>query len=368
MSQESLKIVLKRICELQPNYSSENTPAMQERGELIRRSLTAEIRARSDFIIREMGTFGDDFNVGASDGIGRKTEAPWVRFYSKKMSPAPTEGYYFVIHFNRDGTALFLTVGCGSTTWNKGSLVPLSKEKLLEKTLMARGSIISEHGSVGEFADQIALNAKAPLPKTFEQATAIAKRVIYDEIDTTDFDSLISQSAVYLKTVYEAQKSGFDLTHADQVELEIQDIIKPQRKRQSGSQGFGLSAPQKKAVELQAMELTQVWLESNGYAVEDTSTNKPYDLLASKGSTTTKVEVKGTTSSDPSAILMTANEVNLHRSEKGSTTLAIVSEIKLVKSTPPTASGGKLEVLVGWDIDQWRTTPTAFRVERIKTE
>ena len=74
--------------------------------------------------------------------------------------------------------------------------------------------------------------------------------------------------------------------------------------------------------------------------------------------------MKGTTSSDPSAILMTANEVNLHRSEKGSTTLAIVSEIKLVKSTPPTASGGKLEVLIGWDIDQWQATPTAFRVER----
>ena len=366
MSQASLKVVLRRICQLQPSYSSENTPAMQERGELIRRSLTAEIESRSDFITPEMGTFGDDFNVGASDGIGRKTEAPWVRFCSQKMSPAPTEGYYFVIHFNRDGTALFLTVGCGSTTWKKGSLVPLSKEKLLEKTLMARGAIISEHGSVGEFADQIALNAKAPLPKTFEQATAIAKRVSYDEIDTTDFDRLLSQSAVYLRTVYDAQRSGFDLTHADQAELEIQDIIKPQRKRQAGSQGFGLSAPQKKAVELRAMELTQVWFESNGYDVEDTSTKKSYDLLASKDGTTTKVEVKGTTSSDPSAILMTANEVDLHRSEKGSTTLAIVSEIKLVKSTPPKASGGKLEVLIGWDIDQWRTTPTAFRVERDK--
>ena len=74
MSQESLKIVLKRICELQPNYSSENTPAMQERGELIRRSLTAEIRARSDFIIRKMDTFADRFNVGTTD---RTSPAFW---------------------------------------------------------------------------------------------------------------------------------------------------------------------------------------------------------------------------------------------------------------------------------------------------
>jgi len=364
VSQENLKTVLKRICELQPSYTSKNTPAMQERGKLIRQSLTSEIKLRSSLITHELGDFGNDFNVSASDGIGRKTEAPWVRFYSERMSPAPTEGYYFVIHFNRDGTALFLTVGCGSTSWKNGSLIPLNKAKLLEKTLMARSSIISEHGNLGDYVDKIELNANAPLPKTFEQATAIAKRISYNDIDETDFDRLLSQSAKYLQTVYEAQQSGFDLTHADQAELEIQDIIKPKRKKKSGGQGFGLSAPQKKAVELRAMELAQAWLENNGYKVKDTSANKPYDLLASKNSGETKVEVKGTTSRDPNAILMTANEVALHRLEKGSTTLAIVSEIKLVKSTPPTASGGKLEMMIGWDIDEWLATPTAFRVER----
>ena len=43
MSQKNLKTVLKRICELQPNYTSENTPAMQERGKLIRQSLKSKI-------------------------------------------------------------------------------------------------------------------------------------------------------------------------------------------------------------------------------------------------------------------------------------------------------------------------------------
>ncbi|MDB9851281.1 hypothetical protein OAC37_02630 [Amylibacter sp.] len=43
---------------------------------------------------------------------------------------------------------------------------------------------------------------------------------------------------------------------------------------------------------------------------------------------------------------------------------SLTSEIKLVKSTPPTASGGKLEMMIGWDIDEWLATPTAFRVER----
>jgi len=76
------------------------------------------------------------------------------------------------------------------------------------------------------------------------------------------------------------------------------------------------------------------------------------------------VEVKGTTSHDPSAILMTGNEVKLHRDNKGHTALAIVSAIKLQKGSTPEASDGNIEISSGWDIDKWITIPTAFRLEK----
>ena len=76
------------------------------------------------------------------------------------------------------------------------------------------------------------------------------------------------------------------------------------------------------------------------------------------------VEVKGTTSHDPSAILMTGNEVKLHRDNKGHTALAIVSAIKLPKGSTPEASDGNIEISSGWDIDKWITIPTAFRLEK----
>lgn len=58
---------------------------------------------------------------------------------------------------------------------------------------------------------------------------------------------------------------------------------------------------------------------------------KPFDILATNADAKIMVEVKGTTSEDPSSILMTANEVKLHNEKKGQTALAIVSAIKLPK-------------------------------------
>jgi hypothetical protein len=133
-----MKQTLKRICELQPFYSPDNTAEMKERGKLIRKELSAEISSIQALLTSKLGLYGTDFDISSSDGIGRKTEAPWVRFYSKRMSPKPTDGYYCVIHFKRDGSGCYLTLGCGSTSWNGGSLIPLKPEQLKIKTGIAR--------------------------------------------------------------------------------------------------------------------------------------------------------------------------------------------------------------------------------------
>lgn len=360
---EKLKKVLRRICELQPHWSKENTPEMQERGTLINKELTRELKTRERSLASKMGLYGSDFGVGSSDGMGSKTEAPWARFHSERMSPRASDGYYAVIHFKRDGSGLYLTLGCGSTSWVKGSLVTLKEELLKQKTEIARKIVVSEHGDLGSFIDQITLGVKNKLPKAFEQATVLSKFIGYEDINETNFEPLLEQLAIYLKSVYEGQSVGFDLTQADQQLIEIERTIKS-RKIVRGSQGFGLTAKEKKAVEICAMKVTEKWLKAHGYRTEDTSATKPYDLLATKDEQEIFVEVKGTTSTDPNAVLMTANEVNLHRENKGSSALAIVSSIKLHKGDEPRATEGLLDIQIGWDIDQWELTPTAYRVER----
>jgi hypothetical protein len=101
---------LLKICGLQPAYSPLNTEAMQERGRLIRQTLPAELRAMSPELRAALGPFEDEFDIGASDGIGRKTEAPWVRIFATSMSPTPRAGFYVVLHFAADGSAVFVTL------------------------------------------------------------------------------------------------------------------------------------------------------------------------------------------------------------------------------------------------------------------
>jgi len=130
----SIVDTLRRICELQPRYSSDNTAEMKERGNLIRHTLADQIRDLSPRLKPALANFGDELGVDASDGIGRKTEAPWVRFCNLTMSPDARTGFYSVNHFTADGTAAFITVGCGATQWTNGELRPFSDEDLASKT------------------------------------------------------------------------------------------------------------------------------------------------------------------------------------------------------------------------------------------
>ena len=156
---------LDKICSLQSKYSSSNTPDMQERGHLIRTELVQAIRDRLPTIQTAFDEVFDDLAVEGSDGIGRKTEAPWVRLFSKTMSPNPRDGFYLVIHFAANGAAVFFTVGCGSTVWRGGDLRPVSDEELKRRTSWARSVIEQRWKTIEPYQDQIILGANAPLPR-----------------------------------------------------------------------------------------------------------------------------------------------------------------------------------------------------------
>lgn len=337
---------------------------MKERGRLIRTVLTQELRNRLSTLQKAFDTVFDDLSVEGSDGIGRKTEAPWVRIFSATMSPNPREGFYLVIHFAADGSAVFVTVGCGSTVWSAGDLRPVSNEELQRRTSWARAVIEQRWNTLNPFQDQINLGAKAQLPKTFEKATAIARRLSIHELMDADIDQILFAAAERLSEIYLAQLDRRDVSQGDQDTDEVISIAKPLKKG-AKRQGFGLSAPERRAVEQRAMTLAINYFINAGYRCKDTSATESFDLYASKGNALYKVEVKGTTSDMCDSVLMTKNEVELHRREKGATALLIVSKIQLIRnSTQPLAEGGEIEALIGWDIDAWTTDAIAFQVSR----
>lgn len=360
-----LKEIIKRICEIQPKYSSSNTPEMQERGTLIRSDLTHELRGRLSELSRAFDPLFDDLAVDGSDGIGRKTEAPWVRLYSKTMSPTPREGFYIVIHFSADGAACFFTIGCGGTVWSGGDLRPISDEQLKAKTSWARSVIEQRWGTLMPFTDVIDLRARARLPRTFEKATAVARQISAESIDDFDLDGLLFAAAERLSAIYLAQLDQRDQAPGDQDALAITTIVKPLRLRMR-AQGIGLTALERKAVELRAMLLATRFLQSEGFTCDDKSAVESFDIFARRDGKALKIEVKGTISELCDSVLMTRSEVELHKREKGTTGLLIVSRIQLDRSTAmPSASGGVVEAFMNWDIDEWILEPIAFQVRRV---
>lgn len=337
---------------------------MKERGQLIRQTLVGELRDELPAFASDFGRYANDMNVEGSDGIGRKTEAPWTRIYATKMSPSAREGFYIVFHFAADGSAVFVTVGCGSTIWKDGDLSAISDEELASKTSWARQVIIDRWKTLDPFSKSMSLGAKADLPRTFEKATAISARIPFDDIEDDAVRHFLSLAIPRLIEIYDSQNIGRDVSPGEEAANEIAVISRPIAAAKKG-QGFSLSSTDRKAIEIRAMELAMEWLKSNGYAFSDKSATQSYDFLASQSGIDFFVEVKGTTSDECQTILMTRNEIDLHRKHKGKTALIIVSKIRLDRTkSPPSTSGGAVEVFWGWDIDEWRSEPIAFQLFR----
>lgn len=168
---------IRRVCTLQRSYPLRNTPEMQERGRLIRQTIREHIEELEPLLARALGEFGAEFRVTASDGIGRKTHAPWVRFACHSMSPSPQRGYYVVLHFSADGSAFWLTLGCGATTWDGNDFRPIEARELARRTRWARDVVTAHFGTLAPFEDEIMLGAGSALPEAFERATALARRM-----------------------------------------------------------------------------------------------------------------------------------------------------------------------------------------------
>lgn len=323
-----------------------------------------ELRSRLPALQKAFDGVFDDLAVEGSDGIGRKTEAPWVRIFSRTMSPNPREGFYLVIHFAANGSAIFITVGCGSTIWSGGDLRPVSNDELSKRTSWARFVIQQKWKTLSPFDDGINLGAKAALPRTFEKATAFAKRIAVLDLPTVDIDLLLFKAAERLSEIYLAQIEQRDLSPGDQDAGEIALLAKP-LKNVAGKQGRGLTFKERRIVELQAMALAIGYLAAKGFETQDTSATNSFDILAKKAGEELMIEVKGTTSDICDSVLMTKNEVMLHREYKGSTGLLIVSKIRLSRGDgEPIATGGEIEALLHWDIDKWISEPIAFQVSR----
>lgn len=359
-----MRELIREVLQLQLEFSSENTPAMERRGQLVRNFIPAELRQWQSVSADAVLPFKGRLNVQGKDGTGRKTFVPWIRVHSPELSPSAQKGWYVVFLFHANGGGVSLCVSHGSTSFNGRDFVPRSDEEVAQLMAWARGLLGTEARVLG-FQEGVDLGSSDGLSGPYERTTAFSKLYQVDALPTDEQLKIdLRQAVSLLGQIYHAIELGRApetvAPEVQEAQAQVEAIASPRRKLSSTSgQGFGLSAAQRKVVEERAMHLAREWLDANGYRdVEDVSAKRSCDYIAWKEGTEHIVEVKGTTAGF-GTILLTANEVDLHRSAHPLNLLIVVHDIDLLDMRT-TATGGTVKTIEAWQVDRAELRPLSY--------
>jgi hypothetical protein len=167
-----LKQAIEAVLALQHQWTAVKTEAMDSRGELIRNTIPRLLRPLADE--RGHEAFG-------SSGAGSNNRVPWVRIFRPDVSPSPQAGWYVVLLFAADGSAIFLSLIQGTTEWEKGRGTQIHPGVLSERSEQAR-SLLRDSGLDLHDLDQTIQLHDPGLGKGYERGTAFALRYAADSI------------------------------------------------------------------------------------------------------------------------------------------------------------------------------------------
>jgi len=349
------------VLELQKQYTSKNTTAMQRRGILIRKEIAASLNENLDRFKSKYEIAIDDLWVQGKDGDGNKAEIPWVRLASKELSPSATKGWYVVFLFSATGSNCYLSLGHASTTYDGDSIERRYQRALdpeVAEGLMRWGREKLHIADIKNPRLKFSRNleAKGNLAEAYDRTSLCGfeyrkEKIPTDEQIYSDVEFLLGLlSKVYLLQETDATIPGSESPeHQDAVAAITQaagrDLTGPRRQGRAR-----LPQEHKKVIEEHAVEVAMKLLEKKGFTnVKDVGKNHSYDIAAKLDGIDFYIEVKGTISLGEKVVL-TKNEVLLHRQEYPNNALIVVSQIDLDRSEPPLANGGKVLFISPWQI------------------
>lgn len=347
------------IIRLQPKWTADNTPEMERRGRLVRHTLRDDLLECRDALVGALGTYGADFAASGRDGTGRKALVPWTRIFSKRLSPSPQAGWYVVYLFHPDGEGVSLCLSHGSTTFDGSEFRSRSAQEAETLITWATGVVGEDVSSQPQVLFGLKLGT-ADLSAAYEQTTVCSR--FYPATALPSDDELLADLlwfSTMLRRLYAAHDAGATPSETGpevQQALDQSDrIASPLKQR---GQGFGLNAAARKAIELHAMQAARDWLTGEGFAFKDVSATDSCDFRAERNGEKWVIEVKGTTGG-PSGVLVTRNEVALHRSSYPRNALLVVHGIKLAEDGYST-SQGVLAAYSPWKVEDERLTAVCF--------
>jgi MoxR-like ATPase len=204
---EPFSEIMRRVLELQRSYSSSNTPEMELRGRLVR----DDGRRALHLLLSDPPSLSFSFNpeVEGRDGTGLKTRVPWLRIFDRTRSPKATAGWFIAYLFAADGSAVYLSLGQGTTTFEGGEFRSRSPAYLQQRAEWAR-SILASRGD-DRLLQEIALHDPGGLGPGYEQGNAFAYR--YDSETIPDDERLQADLRTMLEmldAIYAADEQTTD--------------------------------------------------------------------------------------------------------------------------------------------------------------
>lgn len=359
-----MRELFREVLDLQHQHSSENTPAMARRGQLIRNDIASTIRQWPSTSADAVFPFRGRLAVQGKDGTGLKTFVPWVRIYSPELSPSAQAGWYVVFLFRADGEGVALCLSHGSTRWDGADFKPRSASEAASLMNWGRAVVGDTAAAIG-MTPSVDLGSSERLSKAYESTTAFSKTYSVDALPTEDEIIRDTTAAVgLLGELYRALELGRapsstppEVVAAGEA---VAEVSRPNGSKPKGGQGFGLTAAERAVVEAHAMGTAHGWMTANGYSnIRDVHRTHSCDFLADKAGVEIHVEVKGTTSAFGS-ILLTANEVELHQSRHPDNVLIVVHNIDLLPMRTM-ASGGHVTAFEAWNIAETTLQPLSYQ-------
>jgi hypothetical protein len=359
-----LREAIGSVLALQTHYSFDNTVEMATRGDLIRGTIRNLLVAMTASLARAARLAESDVLIEGRDATGRKSEVPWVRFASNSRSPSATVGWYVVLLPRRDGAGVYLALAHGSAQFKGDYLVKRSDAELAKLVAWGRASLAEKLSLTSNLVVEVELAvSRNSIAKAYEKSCLAA--FFYDAMalpDDSHFERDLSVMAELLGDLYEAERLGkTPLSESPEVrdaERLAMEISRPGNR--VAGQGLALTSGERRAIELYAMAMAIAYLRSLGFQVTDKSSTESFDLLAERSGEVLKVEVKGTTGGLVS-ILLTANEVELHRQAYPFNALIVVHSIELTnRGEAPFAHKGELKAWLPWALNERRLRGVTF--------
>ena len=354
------------VLRLQLEFSSQNTPQMARRGDLIRNLIPGEMREWRAAKGAALLPYRGRLNVQGRDGTGLKTFVPWVRIHSPELSPSAQSGWYVVYLFRADGAGVSLAISHGSTRFDGREFKPRSAAEASVLMAWGRGLVKTQANRSG-FQDGIDLGSAEMLSKAYERTTAFSKFYTADALPSdTDLQADAETAVGFLGELYRAIELGrspdVDPPEVAAAKAILSELAAPAKEQaQTGALGqrFGLTAEERRLVENHAMLKASDWLATQGYTdIKDVHATHSCDYKASHSGIEYYIEVKGTTAG-LGQVLLTANEVELHREQHPNNILIVVYNIDLVEMRKGVA-GGIVHPIVEWDINTASLQPLSY--------